>query len=254
MPIVSSYPPGTPIWADLQTSDQPGASAFYRSLFGWEVPPADPGHGGYSLASLRGVPTAAIGPLPPGVERPVWTAYFTVADIDTSVAAAAARGGAVLLPPAELTPGVRLAIVADTGGAVLGLWQKETDAPWLRDEPGAVDWFELVAPDYESTFPFYEDVLGVAVSEMRVNGEPYGLLDVGDVSVAGATTSSGALPPHWVVYFGVADLDAAVVRLTELGGTLLEPQVAAKGVGRWAIVADPQGAGFGLLEPERRGA
>lgn len=252
MPIVSEFPPGTPIWVDLQSSDQPAACAFYRSLFGWDVPAADPGHGGYSLASLRGTPVSAIGPLPSGVETPVWTVYFAVADIDASAMAAASGGGAVVLPPGELAPGVRLSVVADPAGAVLGLWQKTEDAPWLRDEPGAVDWLELAAPDYESTFAFYESVLGVAVSEMRVNDEPYGLLDVGPENVAGATTAAPGAPAHWLVYFGVADLDAAVARLAELGGTVLDPPVAAPGVGRWAVVTDPQGAGFGLLEPESR--
>lgn len=252
MPIVTEYPSGTPVWADLQTADPAAAASFYRSLFGWDVPDADPAHGGYAVASLSNTPVAAIGPFPPGMERPVWTVYFAVADLDASAAAATATGGAVLLPPGELMPGLRMAIVADPAGAVHGLWQRDQDSPWLRDEPGAVDWLELAAPDYESTFPFYEDVLGVAVSEMRVNGEPYGLLDVGPANVAGATTTAPGVQAHWLVYFGVADLDAAVLRLTELGGSILEAPVAATGVGRWAIVTDAQGAGFGLLEPEAR--
>lgn len=252
MPIVTEFPSGTPVWADLQTADPAAAATFYRSLFGWHVPDADPAHGGYAVASLSSTPVAAIGPFPPGMERPVWTVYFAVADIDASAAAATATGGAVLLPPGEIMPGVRLAIVADPAGAVHGLWQRDQDSPWLRDEPGAVDWLELAAPDYESTFPFYEDVLGVAVSEMRVNDEPYGLLDVGPANVAGATTAAAGVQAHWLVYFGVADLDAAVQRLTGLGGSILEAPVAAAGVGRWAIVADAQGAGFGLLEPEAR--
>jgi len=190
MPIVSEFPPGTPVWADLQTSDRTAAAAFYRALFGWQIPDADPAHGGYAVAELGGTPVAAIGPFPPGMERPVWTVYFAVADLDASAAAATATGGAVLLAPGELMPGVRMAIVADPAGAVLGLWQRDQDSPWLRDEPGAVDWLELAAPDYESTFPFYEAVLGVAVSEMRVNDEPYGLLDVGPANVAGATTAA----------------------------------------------------------------
>ncbi|MGH1523282.1 VOC family protein [Leifsonia sp. L25] len=252
MPIVTDFPPGTPVWVDLQTSDPAAASSFYRSLFGWDVTEADPASGGYAIASLGGTPAAAIGPFPPGMERPVWTVYFAVADIDASAAAATEAGGAVLLPPGEVMPGIRLAVVADPAGAVLGLWQRDQDSPWLRDEPGAVDWLELAAPDYEQTFPFYEAVLGVAVSEMRVNDEPYGLLDVGPANVAGATTAARGVPAHWLVYFGVADLDAAVLRLTELGGSVLEAPVAAAGVGRWAIVTDALGAGFGLLEPEAR--
>ena len=112
------------------------------------------------------------------------------------------------------------------------------------------DWLELVAADPAATYPFYERVLGLGVSEMRVGDEPYGLFDVGETSVAGAYRSEGEDQPHWLLYFNVADLDAAVVRATELGGTLrTEPQSAA-GVGRWTEIVDPQGAVFGLLEPE----
>lgn len=251
MPTTESFPPGTPIWVDLQSTDQAAAVAFYRAFFGWDAPDATAESGGYSVATRNGVPVTAIGPLPVGVERSVWTAYFAVADIDASAAAAEATGGAVLLPPGELAPGVRLAIVADPHGAVFGLWEKERDSPWLRDEPGAVDWLELVEHAAEESFPFYEAVLGVGVSEMRVGDAPYGLFDVGATSVAGAVEAAAGTPAHWLVYFNVADLDTALERFGALHGTVLEPPVSAVGVGRWAVVADPFGGGFALLEPER---
>ncbi|MFF2052376.1 VOC family protein [Leifsonia sp. NPDC058194] len=251
MPTAESFPPGTPVWVDLQSSDQPAAVAFYRAFFGWEAPDASAETGGYSVATRGGVPVTAIGPLPSGVERSIWTTYFAVADADASADAAIAAGGAVLLSPGELVPGVRLAIVADPAGAVFGLWQKEQDSPWLRDEPGAVDWLELVEHGAEGSFAFYEAVLGVGVSEMHVGGAPYGLFDVGTTSVAGAMEAPEGTPAHWLVYFNVADLDEGVDELVSLGGAVVEPPVSAPGVGRWAVVADPQGGAFALLEPER---
>ena len=250
MPIAESFPPGTPIWVDLQSSDQPAAVAFYRAFLGWEAPDASAETGGYSVATLRDVPVTAIGPLPAGVDRSVWTVYFAVADADASAAAAEQAGGAVLLPPGELAPGVRMAIIADPAGAVFGVWQKQSDSPWLRDEPGAVDWVELVEHRSDRSSPFYEAVLGVRTSRMQVGGAPYGLFDVGSTSVAGAMEAPEGTPAHWLVYVNVADLDDALARLTALGGAVVEPAVTAAGVGRWAVVADPQGAGFALLEPE----
>ncbi|MFP3464826.1 VOC family protein [Leifsonia sp. SIMBA_070] len=251
MPIEDTFPHGTPIWVDLQSADQPAAADFYRELFGWEVGPARPETGDFALATVRGVAVAALGPLPSDDVPTAWTAYFAVDDLGAAADAARAAGGTVLLEPAETVPGIRLAIVADPAGAVVGLWQlREQNAPWLRDEPGAVDWLELVAADPASTFRFYESVLGVGVSEMRVGDEPYGLFDVGETSVAGAYTSDGSDPTHWLVYFNVADLDAAAVRAAELGGTLRTEPLSAPGVGRWAEIVDPQGAVFALLEPE----
>ncbi|WP_285113435.1 VOC family protein [Leifsonia sp. fls2-241-R2A-40a] len=251
MPIEDAFPQGTPVWIDLQSADQPAAATYYRSLFGWDVGPALAETGGFSLASARGVPVTALGPLPFEDAPTVWTVYFSVDDLEATAAAVTSAGGSVLLEPGEPVPGIRLAIVADPAGAVFGLWQRrEHGDPWLRDEPGAVDWLELVAEDPASTFPFYESVLGVGISEMRVGDEPYGLFDVGETSVAGAYRSDGTEPAHWLVYFNVADLDAAVVRATELGGTLRTEPQSAPGVGRWAEILDPQGAGFALLEPE----
>lgn len=252
MPIIDSFPQGTPIWVDVQSSDQEGAAAFYRQLFGWEVTPASSETGGYSLATMRGVPVAAIGPLPDSFDdsrRSVWTTYFAVHDI-AAAAAAAEASGTVLLPPAELVPGVQLAIVADPAGAVFGLWQKETGSPWLRDEPGGVDWVELVETGCESSFDFYERVLGVGTSQVEMAGGVYSLFDVGEKSVAGAIEPAADIPPHWLVYFTVADLDAAVVRLTELGGAINGERGSASGVGRWVGAVDPFGAAFALLEPE----
>lgn len=251
MPIEDAFPHGTPIWVDLQSTDPPAAATYYRELFGWEVGPPLPETGNFSLASARGVAVAALGPLPSEDVPTMWTAYFAVDDLEAAADAARTAGGSVLLEPGEPVPGVRLAIVADPAGAVFGLWQRrEHNEPWLRDEPGAVDWLELVAPDPESTFGFYMAVLGVGISEMRVGEQPYGLFDVGDTSVAGAYTSDGSEPASWLVYFNVADLDAGVVRATRLGGTLRTEPLSAPGVGRWAEIVDPQGALFALLEPE----
>jgi predicted enzyme related to lactoylglutathione lyase len=250
MPIEHAFPHGTPIWVDLQSSDQPAAATYYRELFGWDVAPASSVTNGYSPASGRGVPVAAIGPLPTEASATTWTVYFAVDDVEAAAEAAAANGGTVVLAPGEVVPGVMLSIVADPAGAVFGLWQTMNDSPWLRDEPGAVDWLELVSADPESTYPFYETVLGIAVSEMRVGEQPYGLFDVGDRSIAGAYRSDSAVQAHWLVYFNVADLDAAVVRATELGGALRTEPLEAPGVGRWAEIEDPQGGGFALLEPE----
>jgi len=52
------------------------------------------------------------------------------------------------------------------------------------------------------------------------------------------------VPPHWNVYFNVEDVDATVARTQELGGTVVAPAFDVPGVGRMAVLADPQGAMF----------
>ena len=259
MPVIDTFPQGTPVWVDLQSSDPVGAAAFYRDLFGWEVAPASPEMGGYAVATLGGTPVTAIGPLPAMIAdaggRSTWTTYFVVDDIERAATAAVDQGGQVLVPPGELARGVFLGIVADPTGAVFGIWQQEKGSPWLRNEPGAVDWLELVADGYEGSLAFYENVLMVGVSQVTMNEGVYTLFDVGDANVAGASAPASAdTPSHWLTYFQVTDLDVAVERVVGLGGATLSLPASASGVGRWAVVVDPFDGAFALLEPEREAA
>ena len=59
------------------------------------------------------------------------------------------------------------------------------------------------------------------------------------------------VPPHWNVYFNVDDVDASVRQAEELGAKTLAPAMDVPGVGRMAMMADPQGAAFGILEGEQ---
>src|SRR3981189_2734081 len=137
MPVIDTFPPGTPVWVDLQSSDPEGATAFYGALFGGEVLPASAEMGGYAVASLGGTPVTAIGPLPPMIAeaggRSTWTTYFVVDDIERAATATVDPGAQLLVPPGELARGVFLAIVSDPTGAVFGLWQQEKGTPWLRN-------------------------------------------------------------------------------------------------------------------------
>jgi len=58
-------------------------------------------------------------------------------------------------------------------------------------------------------------------------------------------------PPHWLVYFQVADAEAATAKVGQLGGKVLMPARKMENVGTWAIVADPQGAVFSLFKSAR---
>jgi hypothetical protein len=60
-------------------------------------------------------------------------------------------------------------------------------------------------------------------------------------------------PPHWLLYFFVEDCDASAAKAKELGAKLHMEPMTMEGVGRMAIVADPQGAVFALFQPMRKG-
>jgi predicted enzyme related to lactoylglutathione lyase len=64
------------------------------------------------------------------------------------------------------------------------------------------------------------------------------------------TPEMGQVPAHWLVYFAVDDCDAKVQKVTELGGTVMKPADDIPGVGRFAILNDPQGAVFAIIKLE----
>ena len=152
-------------------------------------------------------------------------------------------------------PGLLIALLA-LGGSVLVFTPLTLVS--LRQEAlsvggGPAVTVELVATGYEQSLPYYENVLMVGVSQMPLGDDVYTLLDVGDSNVAGAMAPRDPeTPSHWLVYFKASDLGAAVARLEQLGGSVLSQPMSAAGVGEWAVVADPFGGAFALLQPETR--
>ena len=102
MPVMRGYPPGTPCWVDLSTSEPAAAAAFYTGLFGWESRTA-PGGGeaSYTFFAPAGTAPGAFpgrvvtGLMPrPGAERPAtWNTYVSVTDIDTNAGLVTGAGG-----------------------------------------------------------------------------------------------------------------------------------------------------------------
>ena len=111
-------------------------------------------------------------------------------------------------------------------------------------------WYELLTSDVEAAQAFYADVVGWTIADSGMTGMRYLLAQVGARSVAGMMTfppdcPSG--PPAWLCHIGTADVDGTVARVVAAGGTVQRPAADIPGVGRFAVVADPQGAAFMLF-------
>ncbi|GDY32259.1 VOC family protein [Gandjariella thermophila] len=248
----SAWPGGVPCWVDLGVDDLDRARAFYGELLGWEAPPGSPETGGYSICLKNGRAVAGIGPKqgPPDVP-PAWTTYLSVADADETARKISAAGGKLLVEPGDVMDAGRLAIAADPGGAVFGIWQSRAHTGiGLANEPGALCWNENMSRDYEANLAFYRSVFGYDYDDMSANGFRYSVFKV-DGNPAGGIGELGAdfpadIPPHWMAYFAVADTDAAVAKVTELGGGVLRTPWDTP-YGRMAILGDSQGAVFAVI-------
>jgi uncharacterized protein len=250
MANVDDHLPFTPGWIDIGT-DVAAAKAFYLPLFGWEAADAGPPEetGGYGFFLKGGRMVAGYGPQQnPG--PPFWTTYVIVPDADDIAAKVTAAGGQVVLPPMDVMDQGRMAVFQDPGGAFFSVWQsgQHHGAQVVREE-GSFTWAELDTRDVEGAKRFYEAVFGwgadttegeMTYTEFKLGGESIGgMMDMPPMVPA-------EVPPYWLVYFQVADVDAAAARVGELGGSVMAPPMDFPG-GRFAVVADPQGAVFGLM-------
>ena len=243
-----SYAPGTPSWVDLGSPDVDASVAFYSALFGWEVAEADPDAGGYRLAHLRGRTVAGIGPQQGPVSA--WTTYFDTADVDKSVAAITDNGGSVMMPPMDVMDQGRMAIAMDPEGAAFGLWQAgKHKGAQLVNEEGALGWNELWTRNPDQAKAFYTAVFGYTLDEQTMPG--YTVWQVEGKPVGGCMNMPpnipAQVPPHWAVYFAVNDADAAVTRITELGGRVVSPPFDVPGVGRMAFFHGPSSESFAVF-------
>ncbi len=248
-------PQGLPCWLDLNVPDVKSAAAFYERTFGWTYDVSGEAYGHYHVALVDGRPAAGFGQSMSGsgAEVPsVWTLYFAAEDADAMVARAVSLGGTVVAPTFDVPGQGRMAVVADPTGAAFGVWQAHEHRGFgLTGAPGTMSWCEVNTTDAERAQSFYTDLLSATARQREEGGTPYHVLSQDDVDFAGILQMNeqwAGLAPHWMVYFQVADMDAAVRAVQDAGGAVQHGPFDS-GHGRLAVVADPAGAIFSLQEP-----
>ncbi|MDQ3766135.1 MAG: VOC family protein [Actinomycetota bacterium] len=260
MTEVDKYEPGSFSWVDLQTTDAESGKRFYTELFGWELEDMPAGDMGvYTMFRLRGRDVAALSGMGPQFEGipPHWNSYVTVDDVDACAKSAADLGGNVMMEPADVMDSGRMAAVQDPSGGVVMLWEPRNHiGAGIRDEPGSLTWIELLTRDIEAAKRFYTKLFGWGTESMDMGdmdtGDPYTVFTRGDQTAGGLFRLGEDMrdvPPNWSVCFAIDDIDPTVSRAEELGGRIIVPPMDIPKVGRYATLADPQGAVFSLLQP-----
>jgi predicted enzyme related to lactoylglutathione lyase len=233
--------------------DVDAAAAYYGDLLGWEYRDSD----GFLTAQLRGHDVAAVAPLAPGVDPPPapgWLTQISAADAGATAAKAEAAGGRVIAGPLEFEIG-RLVVIEDPGGEVFNAWEPRTrHGAQLVNEPGAWSMSRLDTPDPERAAAFYGELFGWTTEAFGpatmfrlpgyVGGEPEQPVSREVVAVMLPAEAETA---RWMVDFWVGDLDAAVARSAQGGGTTVAPPFEAP-PGRSAVLADPAGVTFSISQ------
>ena len=109
-------------------------------------------------------------------------------------------------------------------------------------------WFELVTTDTAAAGDFYREVIGWTSEMSSGPAGPYTIFKTrGDIPVGGMLEMQG-VPPGWLGYIAVNDVDAFAKKVQAAGGQIHKPPQDIPDVGRFAVVADPQGAVFVLFK------
>ncbi|MGI8809327.1 MAG: VOC family protein [Acidimicrobiales bacterium] len=255
MPTRETAPTGAPCWVDLTTSDVDGARSFYGQLFGWEAEEANEEFGGYFNFTKDGVHVAGgMSSMPDAGMPDVWSVYLATDDARKAVDAVKANGGQVIADAMDVEDLGTMAVVTDSGGAAIGIWQPGLHEGFgLIRDAGTPAWFELLTRDYEGAVAFYETVFGWKTQTMGDTPDfRYTVAVDGEEQLAGVMDASGFLPQgvpnHWSVYFAADDADAMLAQVVALGGTVDTPAEDTP-YGRLATAADPTGARFKIVAP-----
>jgi len=257
MAEVTSFVPGSFSWFELATTDQNSAKDFYSKLFGWGINDFPYGEGQfYSMMQMRGKDVSAVYGMGPEETAqglpPHWRVYITVKDAAEAAEKAKSLGANVLMGPFDVMGMGNMAVIQDPTGAVFMVWEpKQHIGASIIDEPNAFCWYELNTHDTEKAKDFYTKFLG-----WNTGGSPdYTEWKQGDRSIGGMMKIMpewGNVPPNWTAYIMVENADATAEKAKSLGGNVIMGPNEIPNTGRFAIIADPQGAVFAIYEPLRK--
>jgi hypothetical protein len=255
-PASQEHHAGKLIFVELVTPDLAAAKQFYAVLFGWTYRDIQAGGTKYAEAFLDGRPVAGLihKDVPAGEHRqPAWLSFFAVGDVDSAKKIALQNGAKVLFEPHNVPDRGKEAVFADPQGAVfVVLASSSGDPPDVLASPGEWIWSSLITSDPDTDAAFYQKLFNYEVFELPASpGAQHLLLASDNYARASANTLPAIGPkthPHWLNYVRVEDAVKMTAKVVALGGSVLvEPRVDRHG-GKIAVVADPLGAPFGLLE------
>jgi uncharacterized protein len=256
MPRIDKHASGSFCWVELGTTDQAGAKSFYAALFGWTPTDYPMGPTDYYTMFKLNDSNAAAAYSMRAEERatipPHWSLYVAVDSADDSARLAGELGGKVIEGPFDVMTFGRMAVIQDPTGAVFCIWQpRDHPGTTVAGENGTMCWADLSTSDPGRAQQFYEGLFGWKIGAAENYPADYLVIQHGGKPIAGIQPSAyrnPKVPPHWMLFFHVGDADAVAAKAKELGGG---EHLAPMSMGKvhLAVLADPQGAAFSIIQP-----
>ncbi len=260
MSIVEKHRPGSFCWVELGTTDAKAAKAFYGGLFGWHPDDMPMGNDQfYTMLQIDGKAIGALYEMDDEMRRmgiPThWLEYIAVASADDTAGRVKKLGGTVMKGPFDVFDAGRMAVIQDPTGAVFAIWQPNRNiGARITGEPHTLCWSELVTNDTAKSLEFYTKLFGWNAKAGLASPRDYTEIWNETQAIGGIMQMAaelGDIPSHWMPYFFVTGCDASAGKSRDLGGSVHVRPTDIPGVGRFAVIADPQGAVFSLFQPAR---
>lgn len=128
-------------------------------------------------------------------------------------------------------------------------------AELITPKNGELCWRELTTQNVEAARPFYQELLGWKTEKSTLSPIDYDEIHVGEKAVGGMMQINEQwgegwenIPPHWMTYIAVDNCDETLEKIKENGGNVCVPAFDAPSVGRIAVVNDPSGATFSIIQ------
>jgi len=254
----STVDTGRFVWYEHLTKDPKAAIEFYSDVVGWTTQPF--GEWYVMWVGSQG-PLGGVMKLPEQAEKmgapPHWMGHVQVDSVDATAAQIKQLGGRVYKEPEDIPTIGRFAIVADPQGAVISIFTPST--PMTLHDPskaGEFCWNELMTSDSAAAVKFYSQIFGWKVLQEMDMGPmgTYHVFGVGDRQIGGMMKipQGAPMPPAWLYYTDVADLEGSTARATKRGAKVLNGPMDVPGGGRITQLMDPQGAAFALHQSPKK--
>ena len=255
MAVATSTLLGRPLWYELMTTDMKGAEAFYRNVIGWKTTPFDGASAPYTIFNRGGdVGIGGVMKKPDDVKAPpFWAMYVGVPKLEEAAADIKRLGGKPHTEVIEIPTVGRMQMMMDPQGAAFYIFQpaSKEQRPENAPEVGEASWHELLTTDVKAAMKFYEQAFNWQPSQTMDMGpmgtyqmfnRPHGMIG----GMMKKPPEMANVPPNWLIYFRVPDVDAAVGRIKTNGGKVVNGPNEVPGGDRVLTATDPQGAVFGL--------
>ncbi|WP_349291948.1 VOC family protein [Gluconobacter sp. Dm-74] len=251
--------PGKIVYTQLTTPDLPKAKAFYGALLGWNFQDRPVSRGHYAEALVNGHVVAGLveRPLPDtdNPPQPLWLPFISALDVPTVAKESLQWGGKILYRPTVVPGRGEQAIIADPQGALFAALHTSHGDRDDTDDTAQGDWIwhTILTPAPAASAGFYQKLFGYQVEDAPPpDTHQHYILDSQSIARATVNPLPARLPPdasaRWIGFIQVDSVGSAAEKAVQLGGRVLVQPHPDHQNSMIAVLADPSGAAFGVME------